>query len=108
MWTTRTTSPIRLGTTFMGQFLDHDMTFDLTSKLGVRTVRRTRSTRARRPLTLTPSMAGGQARLLSCMSSGGGDTPKFKIDNARTDPRLRFEDVPRHSNGTAIIADPRR
>ena len=25
------------GTTFMGQFLDHDMTFDLTSRLGVPT-----------------------------------------------------------------------
>ena len=25
------------GTTFMGQFLDHDMTFDLTSVLGVPT-----------------------------------------------------------------------
>ena len=25
------------GTTFMGQFMDHDMTFDLTSRLGVPT-----------------------------------------------------------------------
>ena len=25
------------GTTFMGQFMDHDMTFDLTSRLGIPT-----------------------------------------------------------------------
>ena len=47
-------------------------------------------------------MAGGRAKILSCMSMERGHAPKFKIEFGGL-----FEDLPRSTDGTAIIADPR-
>lgn len=89
------------GTTFMGQFFDHDMTFDKTSRLGFPT-NPTTSPNARVPLFDLDSVYGG----------GPADSPelytvadpiKFKIENGGL-----FEDLPRNpSTKAAIIADPR-
>ena len=95
------------GTTFMGQFMDHDMTFDLTSRLGVPT-RPEDSVNTRTPaLDLDSVYGGGPSDDPELYTFERGHAPKFKIDNARTDSRLRFEDLPRTSKNTAIIADPR-
>jgi hypothetical protein len=88
------------GTTFMGQFLDHDMTFDRTSRLGV-------------PLepTQTPNTRTPGFDLDSVYGAGPTGSPQFYDPSDRDKFRVEsgglFEDVPRNSNRTAIIADER-
>jgi len=89
------------GVTFFGQFLDHDMTFDLTSRLGFPT-QPVRSPNARTPFF----------DLDSVYANGPGDNPelfdpsdpiKFRVDSGG-----QFEDLPRDLiNNAAIIGDPR-
>ena len=88
------------GATFMGQFLDHDMTFDTTSRLGKPTHPRT-APNTRRPLFDLDSVYGdgpAGSRLLY----DPADLAKFRVEHGGL-----FEDLPRDANGTAIIADPR-
>jgi hypothetical protein len=88
------------GVTFFGQFLDHDMTFDTTSQLGVPT-RPERSPNARTPALDLDSVYG----------RGPMEDPQFydREDRAklRVERNGQFEDLPRTSARTAVIADPR-
>jgi hypothetical protein len=88
------------GTTFLGQFLDHDMTFDTTSRLAVPT-----------PPEASPNTRTPALDLDSLYGGGPTATPQFYNASDRAKLLIqnggRFEDVPRQSNGTAIIADPR-
>jgi hypothetical protein len=89
------------GVTFFGQFLDHDMTFDLTSRLGFPT-QPIRSPNARTPFFDLDSVYGG----------GPGSNPelyeaadpiKFRVESGG-----QYEDLPRDpTNNAAIIGDPR-
>jgi hypothetical protein len=89
------------GTTFMGQFMDHDMTFDLNSRLAVPAVlERSRNDR-------TPSLD-----LDSVYGSGPDGNPELYEDTGpaaqfRVESGGLFEDLPRTAEGDAIIADPR-
>ena len=93
-------APHTAGTTFMGQFLDHDMTFDTTSRLGVPT-----------PPEQSPNARTPSFDLDSVY--GGGPTGSPQLYDPRDRAKLRiesgglFEDVPRNADGSAIIADPR-
>jgi hypothetical protein len=89
------------GTTFMGQFMDHDMTFDLTSALGVPTEPED-SPNARTPALDLDSVYSGGPRKSPELYEQHGRKIKFKVESGGL-----FEDLPRHSNNTAIIADPR-
>jgi hypothetical protein len=93
-------SPHTAGTTFMGQFLDHDMTFDTTSPLGVPTPPE-QSPNARTPSFDLDSVYGagpsGSRQLYN-----PADLAKLRIESGGL-----FEDLPRDASGTAIIADPR-
>lgn len=88
------------GTTFFGQFLDHDITHDAGSQLG-------------RPTSLRRSSNLRTARLdLDSVYGGGPDeSPDMYQPNDRVALRVEsgglFEDVPRTGDGTAIIGDPR-
>ena len=88
------------GTTFLGQFLDHDMTFDQTSPLGVVTAPE------QSPNTRTPGLD-----LDSVYGGGPVATPRFYLpadrDKFRVDSGGLFEDLPRNADNSAIIADPR-
>jgi hypothetical protein len=88
------------GTTFLGQFLDHDMTFDATSRLAVPTDPQ-RSPNARTPSLDLDSVYGG----------GPSASPQLYESRDRIKLRVedngRFEDLPRNADGSAIIADPR-
>jgi Animal haem peroxidase len=91
------------GTTFFGQFLDHDFTFDLESALGIRTEPE-ESPNGRTPMLDLDTVYGG----------GPSRSPQLYVRaNRRVGPKLRiesgglFEDVPRTRNGVAIIGDPR-
>ena len=88
------------GTTFVGQFLDHDITFDASSALGVVTdplaTSNTRDTR----IELDSVFGGGPT--VSPQLYQSSDRAKFRIETGGL-----FEDLPRTSNRTAIIADPR-
>jgi hypothetical protein len=89
------------GTTFVGQFLDHDMTFDLGSKLGV-PVDPEDSLNTRTPAFDLDSVYGGGPSRSPELYLTGRDSIKFRVESGG-----QFEDLPRRSNGTAIISDPR-
>jgi hypothetical protein len=91
------------GTTFFGQFLDHDFTFDLESRLGIR-AEPEESPNGRTPMLDLDTVYGG----------GPSRSPELYVRaNRRVTPKLRiesgglFEDVPRTREGVAIIGDPR-
>jgi hypothetical protein len=94
------------GSTFVGQFLDHDMTFDLTSRLAVVT-EPTESPNERTPGLDLDSVYGGgplrDAELYVPVPRGSRARPtKLRIESGGL-----FEDLPRRRDGSAIIADPR-
>lgn len=95
------------GATFVGQFVDHDVTFDLSSRLGVPT-EPAQSPNSRTPALDLDSVYGGgplAAPDLYVRPRGRrfhSHPTKFKIESSGL-----FEDVPRELNGTAIISDPR-
>jgi hypothetical protein len=91
------------GVTFFGQFLDHDFTFDLGSRLGVPAVPE-ESANERTPALDLDSVYGG----------GPGRSPElYERRNRRVEPRFRiesgglFEDLPRTATSVAIVGDPR-
>ena len=89
------------GVTFFGQFLDHDMTFDRTSRLGFPTQPIT-SPNARTPFFDLDSVygngPGGNPELYEA-----ADPIKFRIESGGL-----YEDLPRNPiNNAAIIGDPR-
>ena len=88
------------GATFMGQFFDHDITFDVGSKLGVPT-EPTEATNGRTPRFDLDSLYGA-GPVGSPQLYDPTDRAKLKIEHGG-----RFEDLPRNSDGSAIIADPR-
>jgi hypothetical protein len=88
------------GTTFIGQLLDHDMTFDQTSKLGVPTEAR-RSPNARNPTLQLDSVYGLRPRG-SPQLYDPADSAKLRIDSGGLG-----EVVPRGQNKVATIAEPR-
>ena len=88
------------GTTFLGQFIDHDMTFDSTSQLAVPTNPET-SPNNRTPALDLDSLYGG-GRTVNPELYSTSDIAKLRIESGG-----RFEDVPRRADRTAIIADPR-
>jgi len=89
------------GTTFMGQFMDHDMTFDQTSALGLETDPEDSPNTRSPTLDLDSCYLGGPSRAPHLYGYQGSRI-KFKIGSIG-----QFEDLPRTSNGTAILGDPR-
>jgi hypothetical protein len=88
------------GTTFFGQFIDHDVTFDAQSALGaVATPENTSNTRDCR-LDLDSVYGGGPS--VSPQLYNSSDPAKFRIESGGL-----FEDLPRDSSRRAIIADRR-
>ena len=88
------------GTTFFGQFIDHDMTFDAASRLGVAT-EPSRSPNARLPALDLDSLYGA-GPVADALLYDPLDRAKFRIESGGA-----FEDLPRTATGRAIIADPR-
>jgi Animal haem peroxidase len=88
------------GVTFLGQFLDHDITFDASSRLGVPT-RPERSVNSRTPNFDLDSVYG-RGPIADTQFYDPADRAKFKVESGG-----QFEDVPRTSDGAAIIPDPR-
>jgi len=96
------------GSTFVGQFTDHDITFDQTSQLGV----------PQNPL-VSPNTRTPALDLDSVFGGGPGRRPDLYVDNAdgSVGPKLKIgfggvhEDVPRVTDGdgtyTALLGDPR-
>jgi hypothetical protein len=88
------------GTTFVGQFLDHDVTFDQTSRLGV--VAEPAQTPNARDARLDLDSVYGGGPSVSPILYRGDDQAKFIVGSGGL-----FEDLPRFSDRTAGIADPR-
>jgi hypothetical protein len=96
----RDSAAMTAGVTFLGQFLDHDMTFDTTSRLGIPT-RPERSPNTRTPNFDLDSVYG-RGPTADTNLYDPADRVKLKVESGGL-----FEDVPRQSDGEAIIADPR-
>ena len=88
------------GTTFVGQFLDHDMTFDTSSTLGVPT-EPSKSPNARTPSFDLDSVYG-RGPVADSQLYDPANRIKFKVESGGL-----FEDLPRSADMRAIIADPR-
>jgi hypothetical protein len=88
------------GTTFFGQFLDHDVTFDASSRLAQPT-EPTTTTNFRSPALDLDSVYGAgpvaQQELYDA-----ADRVKLRIESGGI-----FEDLPRRGDGHAIVGDPR-
>jgi hypothetical protein len=96
------------GSTFVGQFIDHDITFDQTSQLGV----------PQNPLS-SPNTRTPALDLDSVFGGGPGLRPDLYVENpdGSVGPQLKIgsggvhEDVPRVPNGdgtySALLGDPR-
>lgn len=88
------------GTHFMGQFFDHDITFDQTSKLGV-PLDPTVAPNSRTPAFDLDSVYGGGPAVSPALYNPA-DKDKFIVESGGL-----FEDLPRRADLTAIIGDPR-
>jgi hypothetical protein len=88
------------GTTFFGQFLDHDMTFDADSRLAQPT--EPRSARNYRTPTLDLDSVYGAGFVAQQELYDPSDHVKLKLESGGL-----FEDLPRRADGTAIVGDPR-
>ncbi|MFN0070357.1 MAG: peroxidase family protein, partial [Chloroflexota bacterium] len=88
------------GTTFLGQFIDHDLTFDLTSRLGV--PRAPESSPNERTPAFDLDSVYGRGPLVDVQLYDPSDRRKLKVGFGG-----RFEDLPRAADQSAIIADPR-
>ncbi len=87
------------GTTFYGQFLDHDLTRDVGSRLGRPT-----------PLRRSTNLRTARFDLDSVYGGGPGESPDLYEDDDlhfRVESGGLFEDLPRDEDNQAIIADPR-
>jgi hypothetical protein len=94
------------GTTFFGQFVDHDVTFDLGSALNTPT-RPEDSTNTRSPaLDLDSVYGGGPTRSPQLYGRRSTREPLAGI-KLRVEHGGLFEDLPRNADGTAILGDPR-
>jgi len=88
------------GATFMGQFIDHDVTFDVGSTLNVPTDPAT-ATNGRTP-RLDLDTVYGAGPIASSHLYDPADRAKLRIESGGP-----FEDLPRGSDMGAIIGDPR-
>ena len=88
------------GTTFVGQFLDHDMTFDVGSRLA-RPTEPHNAVNARTPAFDLDSVYGA-GPVASPHLYDASDRAKLRIESGGL-----FEDLPRTADGIAIIGDPR-
>ena len=88
------------GTTFLGQFIDHDVTFDASSRLGVRAS--PTATRNFRSPALDLDSLYGAGYVAQQELYDAADPIKLRIESGGL-----FEDVPRRADGAAILADPR-
>ena len=87
------------GTTFYGQFLDHDITRDASSRLGRPT-----------PLRRSTNLRTARFDLDSVYGGGPDESPDLYEDDDlhfRVESGGLFEDLPRNADGEAIISDPR-
>jgi hypothetical protein len=88
------------GTTFFGQFLDHDMTFDADSRLAQPTEPQT--ARNYRTPSLDLDSVYGAGFVAQQELYDPSDHVKLELESGGL-----FEDLPRRADGAAIVGDPR-
>jgi hypothetical protein len=95
------------GVTFVGQFMDHDLTFDLASRLGQPTRPRTSPNGRTAAFDLDSVYGGGPHHAPELYDATGRRGPDYPT-SFRVGYGGKFEDLPRHADTmVAIVADPR-
>jgi hypothetical protein len=95
------------GYTYLGQFIDHDLTLDLTP-LESATPDVERMVNARTPVLDLDNVYGGGPNVSPFLYAKGHlGAERFLIGKTRDDPTLA-EDLPRNTEGTALTGDPRQ
>jgi Animal haem peroxidase len=95
------------GVTFMAQFMDHDMTFDLQSRLGVPTNPEDSPNERTPNFDLDTVYGGGPARSPDLYDHGERGDHRQRGIKLRIESGGLFEDLPRARDSSAIIGDPR-
>ena len=95
------------GVTFMAQFMDHDMTFDLQSKLGVPTDPEDSPNERTPNFDLDTVYGGGPARNPDLYDQSERRDHRRRAIKFRIENGGLFEDLPRARDSSAIIGDPR-
>ncbi len=88
------------GATFLGQFIDHDLTRDAGSRLGTPT--EPRSVANLRTPRFDLDSVYGSGPTASAELYDPGDPAKLRVESGG-----RFEDLPRRADGSAIVAEAR-
>jgi Animal haem peroxidase len=88
------------GATFFGQFVDHDITFDIGSRLGQPTA--PESATNGRTASLDLDSVYGAGPVASPQLYDPADPKKLKVESGGS-----FEDLPRAPDSTALLGDPR-
>jgi Animal haem peroxidase len=88
------------GTTFFGQFIDHDITFDISSRLAK--PQSPQHSPNGRTAALDLDSLYGAGPVASPQLYDPSDRAKLKIESGG-----QFEDLPRTADNTAILGDPR-
>src|SRR5438045_1749274 len=95
------------GYTYLGQFIDHDLSLDLTP-LESATPDVEKMVNARTPLLDLDNLYGGGPGVSPFLyAKGHTDAERFLIGKTRDDPTLA-EDLPRNAEGIALTGDPRQ
>ena len=114
---TNRTDSVPVGLVFFGQFIDHDITFDVTSSLSE--VNDASETPNVRTPTLDldalygsgpeadPYLYHAQGPFTGVKLLTGADGTAAQVEGAPQEADLADNDLPRTSHGTAIIGDPR-
>ena len=102
-------STIPAGYTFLGQFIDHDITLELRSKLAVlNPVLMADLQNTRTPDLDLDSVYGlGPDAAPYLYQQTAGNKAKFLIGESRTGAGQTFADLPRNRENVALIGDPR-
>jgi hypothetical protein len=108
-----TTKPIPAGFTYLGQFIDHDLTFDPVSMLDRQNdpdaLTNFRSARFDLDSIYGRGPADQPYLYDQARAAPGGDTGLFLLlgQPVSNDPTFRGPDLPRNPQGRALIGDPR-
>lgn len=96
------------GYTYLGQFIDHDLTFDLTPLASAGDIDTGRILNFRSPFLDLDHVYGGGPNLSPFLYKRGDRNAEAFLIGKTTGQGAGDDDLPRNSDGTALVTDPRQ